>query len=146
MSFLVVCGLRRKPGPPISALCLRLLDVSCWGADQRALACPEAQENKQGQCALQGSGAPGCGVFPVFPVTWMCCSLFDHLQMGDVTSWGVVATPEHMDSWKGPLSLGPSSHLGRSPGAKDKGEKANQPSCSWQSGPGTEETSDISQN
>lgn len=35
-SFSVVCGLRRKPGPPISGLCLRLLSVGRWEANQRS--------------------------------------------------------------------------------------------------------------
>lgn len=98
MSFSVVCGLKRKPGPPISVGCLRLLNVGHGGADQKVLACPEGLEDKQGQHALWGLGVLGCGVFPMFPVIWMCCSLFAHLQMGDVTSCEAVASPVHMDS------------------------------------------------
>lgn len=140
MSFLVVCGLKRKPGPPISVLCLRLLNVGCWGGDQRALACPEAHEDKQGQCVLQGPGTPGRGVFPVFPVTWVCCSLFDHLQMGDVTSWGVRATREHIDSWKGPLSPYWSfSSSGLEPRSKGKGEKSRSTFQLLTEWPGTDD-------
>lgn len=59
---------------------------------------------------------PGCRVCPVFPhhldVLLIIC------QTGDVTRWGAVATAGNIGSWKGPLSRGPSRHLGRSPGAK----------------------------
>lgn len=144
MSFLVVCGLERKPGPPISALCLRLPNAGCWGGDQRALACPEAHEDKQGQCALQGPRAPGCGVFPVFPVTWMCCSFLI------IFRWEMwQAEPlltEHIDSWKGPLSHGPPRHLSWNPGAKEKGGKSKSTFQLLTEWPGTGEASGISQN
>lgn len=39
----------------------------------------------------------------VFPVTWMCCSRFDHLQNRTVTSWKPRATPVNTSSWKGSL-------------------------------------------
>lgn len=57
----------------------------------------------------------------VFPITWMCCSWFDHLQNRAVTSWKPRATPVNTNSWKGSLFHGPPHHLGRSPGAKEKG-------------------------
>lgn len=95
MSFLVVCRLKRKPGSPISALCPRLLNMGCWGGDQRALACPEAHKDKQGHCALQGPGAPGRGVFPVFSVTWMFAHYliifrWEMWQAGE--SWPLLST------------------------------------------------------
>lgn len=39
----------------------------------------------------------------VFPITWMCCSWFDHLQNRAVTSWKPRATPVNANSWKGSL-------------------------------------------
>lgn len=42
----------------------------------------------------------------VFPVTWMCCSPFDHLQNRTVTSWKPRATPANTSSWKGSLFHG----------------------------------------
>lgn len=61
---------------------------------------PSSQRQTRPGCA-PGAPASGCGGFPAFPITWMCCSVFDHLQMRDGTSWGVVATPEHITAEKG---------------------------------------------
>lgn len=75
-----------------------------------------SHSDRQGQRACALGAAPGCRVCPVFPhhldVLLIIC------QTGDVTRWGAVATAGNIGSWKGPLSRGPSRHLGRSPGAK----------------------------
>lgn len=121
----------------------------CWmrAAEERtrALACPEAHEDKRSQCALQGSGAPGCGVFPVFPVTWIAHYLiifiWEMWQAGE--SWPLLST---WTAIKG-LCLMVLLVIWAGTGEQRKREeKANQPSCSSLSGSGTEEALDISQN
>lgn len=60
-SFSVVCGLRQKPGPPISGLCLRLLNVGRWEANQKSWpACsPPGPARAEGDRGVRHS-ALGC--------------------------------------------------------------------------------------
>lgn len=88
--------------------------VDHWGAAEQDL---DAFRTSPGSVRLRW-GVPSCRTFYVFPITWMCCSWFDHLQNRAVTSW---ASPVNTNSWKGSLFQGSPHHLGRSPGVKERG-------------------------
>lgn len=111
-------SLKRKAWPPVCVFCLLTECGSlrcCWAG---ATSCLDAFRTSPASVRLRW-GVPSCRMFYVFPITWMCCSWFDHLQNRAVTSW---ATPVNTNSWKESLFHGSPHHLGRSPGAKEKGE------------------------